>query len=153
MLAEHALNSLHLRHIAERRTRTVRIDEINLLGLQIGILQRQAHHALCTLTFRIRCGHVIGVRGHSFADNLRVDLCATGFGVLVVLQNEASSTFAQHKAVAALGERTTGGSGILVVGREGVQRVEAADTRIGHIRVRTAGQQHIRMTQTNLVKR
>ena len=86
MLSEHTLNRFQLRHIAQWSRGSVCIDEVYLLRRDTGVLQRQAHHALCTLAFRIRCGHMVRIRRHAFSDNLGVNLRTTCFGMLVLFQ-------------------------------------------------------------------
>ena len=95
---------------------------------------------------------MIGVGRHSFAHYLRVYLRAARFGVIVVFEDEACRSFAQHESVAGFGERTAGGLRAVIARRESVQRVETADAGIGHVGIRSARQQHVGMTETNLVK-
>ena len=94
MVTEHTLNGFDLRHVAERCRGAVGVDEIDLIRLNISILECQAHDTFSTLTFGIGSGHVVRVRGHSDTYYLGVNLRTAGFGVLVLLHDEAGSSFA-----------------------------------------------------------
>ena len=108
MLAEHALDGVHFRDITQRRRGTMCIDEIDLFGFKTCVFDRQTHYTLCALSFRIRRSHMVSIRGHADAHYLCINFRTACFRMLIVLQDQTSSSFTQHEAVTTLRERTTG---------------------------------------------
>ena len=152
MFAKDVMDGFQFGYVAQRSGRAVGIDIIDILWIDTGILDSQLHHALCALGIGIRSRHVVCIGRHTLAYHLGIDMRTTCLGVLIILHDEAGRTFAQHKAVARLRERTTGTLRVVVAGREGMERVEAADTGHRYVRIRTTRQDDVCMTQTYLVE-
>ena len=74
--------------------------------LQSGLFDGLFHSRSCSEPFGVRCGDMVRVGGESAAQNLSIDLGSACHGVFVFFENECSRSFAHHKAVAVLVERT-----------------------------------------------
>ena len=72
---------------------------------------------------------VVGVARSSSADDLAIDLCAAGLGVLVLLEDEGAGAFTDDEAVTIRVEGTRCVLGVVVARREGLHGVEASDGR------------------------
>ena len=94
MIAEHALDRLQFRHIAQRSGGTMCIDIIDVLRLQSGIFDGEPHDAFRSFPVGVGCRHMIRIGGHTFTYHLGVYLRAACFGMLVLLQDKTSSSFA-----------------------------------------------------------
>ncbi len=72
-------------------------------GLMLGVVERHLHGV--ARAFDGRLHHVLAVGRHAVADELGEDGRAAALGVLVFLEDEDAGAFAEHRAVALLGER------------------------------------------------
>ena len=81
-IAEQRAHGLDFLHIANRRTRAMRIDVVN--GT-FNRRPRQFHAA--NGAFTGRCHHVVAVRSGTVAHQLGIDLCATRPGVFQLLHD------------------------------------------------------------------
>src|SRR5690606_14262253 len=97
--------------------------------------------------------NVVRVGTHATANNLRINFCTAGFCVLKAFENDGSRTFAGHKTVSVLVERPGCGSRVIVTGGQRMHCVESANPGFINDRFRTAGDDHIRKTGTNIVER
>src|SRR5690606_12987791 len=91
-------------------------------------------------------GHVISVAAHPKTDQFCVYSGATGFRMFVFFQYQHTSSVAQHKPVAILIPRTTGGLRIIVTGRQGAGCSEATQPHRGCGHLCTTSHHDIRVT-------
>ena len=153
MIAESALDGACLSHVAGRRRGAVRIDVLDLIRIQTGVVQRDVHAlggACAVLGGR---GHVIGVGVHADTDQFGIDGRAARLGVLVLFEYHDTGAVAEHEAVTVLVERTAGGLGIVVAGREGARGGKATETDRRGRHLGAAGQHHVDIAVTDHERR
>ena len=71
----------------------------------------------------------MGVAGHPVTHHFAEDRGATGLGVLEGFEHQHTGTFADHKAIALLVERTAGRGRIVVAERQGLGAGEAGHSQ------------------------
>ena len=141
VVAEGELDRVGLVHVAQRRRGAVRVEVLDLVGVDAGVAQRGHHRALRAVD--VRRGHVVGVGAHAEADQLGIDLRAAPLRVLVLLEHQHAGAFAEHEAVAVLVPGTRGGRRIVVARRQRARRGEAADAERRDRRFGAAGDHHV----------
>ena len=101
VVAERELDRVGLVDVAERRRRAVRVEVLDLVGVERRPLRSAAlHRALRAVD--VRRGHVERVGAHAEADQLGVDLGAAPLRVLVLLEHQDAGALAEDEAVAVL---------------------------------------------------
>src|SRR5690242_3482372 len=86
----------------------VRVDVVDLLGVELGVFQRLAHGTRGLRVVRRRLGDVVGVAGGGVAGDLGQDARAALFGARERFEDQRAGTFAAHEPVATLVPRTAG---------------------------------------------
>src|SRR5665213_1058194 len=102
MLAEHLMQRFGLGFVISRSAGTVRIDVLDVLGLESGVDEcalNGARHAA-----NIGRREIAGIRAHSEADDLAEDLGAARLRPFEWLKHQNGRTFADHHAFAPDGE-------------------------------------------------
>ena len=120
MIAKRQLDRVGLIDVAERGRRPVRIEVLDLVGIDAAVAQRRLHRALGAVD--VRGGHVIRVGTHPEADELGVDAGAATACVLVFLETRTPPP-RRDEAVRSLSTDATPSSGR----RCGRQRARAAN--------------------------
>ena len=92
----------------------MRINVINLIGVQPRVAQGVAHATQCARAVLSRCSNVVGVSAHAVACEFAVDACAARFGVFVFFEHHYTGAFADDKAIAIFIPRAAGGCGVVV---------------------------------------
>ena len=106
VVAEGQLDRVGLVDVAERRRGAVRVEVLDLVGVDAGVAQRRRHRAA---SGRRRWARSCGTRRRSCRSRqLGVDLGAARLGVLVLLEHQHAGALAQHEAVAVLVPGTGG---------------------------------------------
>ena len=127
VLTEYALECESLDRIAQRRRGAMRVDVADLPGFDPGITQRRAHHAVSAIAVFGRLRDVIGVAGHSVADDLAQDGSIALLRTFERLQNQNASALANDKAIALGIKGTASALGLLVARRQRLHGCESAD--------------------------
>ena len=86
----------------------VGVDVVDLLGTDVGILERFCHGAGGTIPILFRHHDVKGVVGHGEPDDLAIDLRRAALGVLERLEHQHAGPFTGDEPVALRVERPTG---------------------------------------------
>src|SRR3546814_7852070 len=73
--------------VAQRRRGAVRVDVVDIAGIQPGALQRRLHRQEAAVAVFRRRGDVVGVAGQAVADHLCIDRRAARLGVLELFQH------------------------------------------------------------------
>ena len=139
MLAEDFGHGLELGAVARGGRGAVHVHVVDLVGGDSGLGDGVAHRLFGALAFGVGGREVVCVRRASAADDFAVDLGAAGLCVFVLLKDERTGSFADDESVAVLVERTRSVLRVVVAGREGLHRVEAADTGFIDRSLGTAG--------------
>jgi len=82
VFAKHTLHGPGLDGVAQRRGSAVRVDVIDLLGIDLRIANRRAHHAVGAVAIVSGRGDVMRVARHSVAHHFRQNICAAPLRVL-----------------------------------------------------------------------
>ena len=151
--AEEALDRAQLDLVAERRRRAVRVDVVDLVGVEFRGPERVRHGAVAARAVRRRCGHVVGIAAHAVADDLGVDVGAPLLRVLVLLQHDHARTFPHHEPVARLVPRAGRALRLVVeVGGERAGRGEARDADVADARLGAARHHDVRIAPQDQVR-
>ena len=78
----------------------VRVDVVDLLGLDAGVLEASAHHAERAVAVFRRAGDVVGVAAHAIAHDLGQNGRAAPLGEFQLFEDQNARAFAHHEAVA-----------------------------------------------------
>ena len=127
VVAEQALHRAQLDLVAQRRRGAVRVDVVDLVGVELGALQRRLHGAVAAVAVLRRRGDVIGVARQAVAHDLGIDLGAALLGVLVLFEHDDAGALAHDEAVAVLVPRPRGrGRRVVEAGRQRAQAAKPA---------------------------
>ena len=127
-IAEQPLDGAELDLVAHGRRGAVRVDVVDLAGVDAGALQGGPHAPERAVAILGRGSDVIGVAGEAVADDLTVDACAACLGVLERLEHDDAGAFTHDEAIAVLVVGTRGLGGLVV--EMGCER--AAGREAGH---------------------
>src|SRR4051794_16623569 len=100
MIAERSFDGFRFRFVAKTGGGSVRVDVIDLGGLNSGIAHGVAHHAIPAVSIFRWGSDVVGVGAHAVADDFSQYAGAAGLGVFQFFENKNSGAFANHKTVA-----------------------------------------------------
>ena len=131
----------------------MRIHVADLARIEAGIGDRHLHRPGGARTGGIGLGHVRGVRRHSVADQLRVDLGAACLRVLQLLEYKHAGGLAHHQAVAGVVERPRCALRVVVAARERTHRIEARDADLRDRRLAAAGDHRVDAPHPDLIER
>src|SRR5580704_8376500 len=89
----------------------MRVDVIDLFGLDLCVLQSIAHDAVGPFAILRRSGEMECISAHAVADDLGENIRAAFLRRFQFLENQNAGTFADHKAIAVAvpGPRSPGG--------------------------------------------
>ena len=104
-LAHQRLDRAQLDLVAERRRRAVRVDVVDVLGLDAGPLDGRLHGPVRAVPALGGCGDMVGVAGHAVTDHLGIDAGAARRGMFVGFQDDGSGALAHDEPVAVAIER------------------------------------------------
>src|SRR5205085_12598937 len=107
LLAECHLDHARLARVAERRRRSVRVDVVDLRGIDPGVTECITHRTRGIFTSRVGLRDVRRVGGEPVAGDLRVDLRAARLCMLELLEYDDAARLAHHEPLALAVERTT----------------------------------------------
>ena len=127
VIAEAALDGRRFGAVADVGGSTVRVDVIDLLGLESGIAQRVAHDAEGAIPVGWRSSDVKGIGTHSIAHDFRQDTSATLAGMFQFFKHQDAGAFADHEAVAVEIPGTRGALRFVVACRKRAHSREPAD--------------------------
>ena len=116
----------------------MRVDVIDVGRYESRFPEGQFHRIAGTLAVLAWRRDVPGVASHAESRNLSIDMRTAAQCVFVLLDDEDSRTLAHHKTVARLVEGAGGRQVLFVVGRKGMGRIEASQTRNRNRRFRTS---------------
>ena len=128
VVAKRALDCRGLDAIADGRGSAVGVQIIDLLGQQLGVFERIAHHAVGSVAICGRRGDVIRIAGHPVADDFGDNVGTAGQGVVERFQKEHSRAFAHHEAIAAGVPRAASMRRVVIAGGKRAHRRETGDT-------------------------
>ena len=96
--AESGLDGVGFVQVAQRRGCAVRVEIIDLIGVDARIFQGHRHGAARAV--HVGRGHVESVARHAKTDDFSVNLGTACFGVFVLFEHQHAAALAQHKTVA-----------------------------------------------------
>src|ERR1700722_16938506 len=108
MIAEDTLDRGGFDSIAQRSRRSVRVDVIDLIRLELGISKRIAHHTKGSVTILSRRRDVERIARHPITFDIRKNARAAALGVFQVFEHENPCAFADYESVARNIPRTAG---------------------------------------------
>src|SRR5690606_40839607 len=88
MWPEDRLDRRRLRFVPQRGARAMGIDVVESFGAQLGILHGQTHRMGGPGPLSVGLGDVAPVGARTVAKDLGVNLCPTGLGCLVLLEDD-----------------------------------------------------------------
>lgn len=94
----------------------VRVDVVDVLGVEAGGFQSPVHGLGGPDAVRMRCHYVEAVRGDARAEKPSVDPCPACLGMLLGLDDHERAAFAEHEAGAVLVEWPRCPRGVVVIG-------------------------------------
>src|SRR5262249_12039597 len=102
--------------------------------------------------FGMRGRHMVCISRGASAHDLSIDPGTTGQGMLQLFEHQRTGAFAQHKTIAVFVKRAGCGLRCIVTRRERMHGVEPADARYIHRSFRSAGNDDIRLSETDIVE-
>src|SRR3989339_2036153 len=105
MVAKDALYGPCLRDIIELGACSVRIDIIDFVGRDAGILDRHFHRFRAAGAIFAGGGYMVAVIGSAVSEHFGINFRAAFFSVFVFLKNQYPRAFGKHKAVTVFIER------------------------------------------------
>ncbi len=132
----------------------MRVDVIDILGLQPRVLQCRPHRAFATFAVFRRCRDVMRVARQAIAKHFGIDLGTARLGVLILFQHHDARALAHDKTVTI---HVIGAAGLLGVvaafGRERLTGVKARHADLANRRLCAACDHHIRIAVFNQPRR
>ena len=119
------------------------IDVADLLGQDLGVSERVAHHAHGAVRVLRRRGDVEGVARHAITYQLGEHRSAALAGEAELFQKQDSRPFADNEAVAAAVEGSAGAFGLLVASGKRAHRRKPAHTHRRDRSLRAAADHHV----------
>src|ERR1035437_2507853 len=113
-LAKQISDGVRFEGVTERRRGAVGVDVADYAGIEVGVAQGVAHYAETAFVLGGGLRHVIGVRGHTVANQFRQDGRAAAAGMLEFFEDEDAGAFAHDEAVAILVPGTAGAGGVVI---------------------------------------
>ena len=143
-VAEQPLDRGKLDLVAHRRRGAMRVDIVDIGGIDAGALHRRHHAAIGAVAVLGRRGDVERVARKPVADDLGIDAGAARLGVFEFLQHHHAGPLAHDEAVAVAVIGPRGALGLIVeIGRERAAGGEARDRQAADGRLRTAREHHV----------
>src|ERR1700733_2367268 len=124
---ENAFQRFGFDGVADGRGSSVRVDVADVVRRNVAVFQRGKRHAIAAIAVFGGLRDVVGVAGHSVADNFRENCCAAALRVFKRLQNHHAGTLADDESIAIGVERPAGVLGIVIARRESAHGRESAD--------------------------
>ena len=143
MRAEESLDSHHLSLVTERSARAVRIDVLDIGGVQFRILQGNLHCLACASALIIRCCNVNCIARHAKAQELGIDARSACLRMLEFFHDNDSRAFGKYESIAIAIEWSTRTGGIIVARTEGLHCRETANAERSHCAFAATGHHHV----------
>src|SRR5882724_5900591 len=142
--AKQALHRRGFNDVAYRRGSSVRVYVADIVRRKLRVFQRRTHYAKRPVAIFHWLRDVIGVAGHSVANNLRQNRGVAPRCVLQRLQNQNSRAFSHDETITVRVKGTARRSGIIIARRERLHRGESAHAHRCNRGLSAAADHHIR---------
>ncbi len=127
MRSECSSNCCCFSTVPQRRRGSMRIQVVDVGGLEVCILQRKLHHPPNTPTVFRRCVSVKRVRVRGVTNKLRQDVCSSVERMFKLFKDEDARTFAHDKPISRSVPGPRRCRGGVIAGGECAHRCEASD--------------------------
>ena len=131
----------------------MRIDVIDIVGLQLGVPNGVAHYAIGAIAVFRRRADVMGVARHAVSHHLGDDARLTALGPFQLFQNQHARAFPYNESIAILVPGAASPPRRIVAGRKRPHGAKSADPHGGDTRLGAAADHHIGVAVLNESKR
>ncbi len=123
----------------------MRVDVVDLLRVQPGVLERHLHAARGPFAAGCRRGHVVRVGRVAVAKQLAIDACAPRFGMFEFFQHDHRRALAHHEAIAAEVEGSGRPLRLVIPRAHGLHCAKTANAQRHDRGLGATGEHHLRV--------
>src|SRR5690606_25266423 len=151
-VAKHFLDCLHLAYITHRRGCSVRVEVVDVRRGYSRVFERPLHSKHCTFSLGM-CGcKMIRFGWHAATRHFRVDAGTAPLRVFILFQYQGTCPFTHHEPVTVRIEGAGCLLRIIVACRQRFHGGEPTHTSFVDRRFRTTGDDHVRLSPTNVIQ-
>ena len=154
MFAKNIHDGFYFRNISKRCGSSMCIDIIDICSRDIRWHRAGSiHYILGTPAFRMRRSDMMCIPGGSGTGYFTINPGTPGFGMFQFFQNQRSGTFSHYKSITSLIVRTAGSFRTVISFTQCFHGIKSANTGFTDHTFGSTGQNDIRLTQPDQVKR